>query len=76
MKSIIGSRSEKGQAFPEYAMLLAFISLVVVIGLALFGQKISSVYCKITNELNGKTVPVTGAPANHVGSDRGPQRRR
>ncbi len=53
-------------------MFLVFISLVVVIGLALFGQEISSVYGKITNELNGKTVPVTGVPANHVGSERGP----
>ena len=52
-------------------MLLVFISLVVVIGLALFGQKISSFYGKITNELSGKTVPVTGASANHVGSERG-----
>lgn len=61
MKTIIRSKSQKGQALPEYAMLLVFISLVVVVGSALFGQSIGAAYSKVTDGLTGKvSVPVTG----------------
>lgn len=40
-------RCEEGQTFVEYALLLVFIAIVAVVGAALVGNSISSVFSSV-----------------------------
>lgn len=43
---------ESGQDLAEYALLLAFIAIAVVLTLPLLGQAIDGIFSSITGELN------------------------
>jgi Flp pilus assembly pilin Flp len=46
-------KNEKsGQTLVEYALILAFISVVAIVVLAALGQKVSSVFSTINQQLN------------------------
>ena len=45
---LTGSRSERGQALVEFALILALIALVVIIMLMLTGKQVGNLYSNIT----------------------------
>ncbi len=42
-------RREEGQGLVEYALLVLFIALIVLIALTVFGQTISSLYSQVVS---------------------------
>jgi len=52
MKTLLHQiKSRKGQTLVEYALILAFISVVAISVLSSLGQKISGTYTKISSVL-------------------------
>jgi Flp pilus assembly pilin Flp len=45
-----GERSE-GQGLVEYALILAFIAIVLFIGVVLFGARLSLIYSRLANSI-------------------------
>ncbi len=48
-------KSKKGQTLVEYALILAFISVVAISVLIALGQQVRSVFTTINNQLNQAT---------------------
>ncbi len=48
---------EEGATMVEYGLLIAFIALVAVLGAAILGQGLSTMYDKIGTAVSGVTVP-------------------
>ncbi|HXF69151.1 MAG TPA: Flp family type IVb pilin [Thermoflexus sp.] len=44
---------EKGQGLVEYALILMFIAVVVIVILSLLGTQVSTVFSTITSALSG-----------------------
>jgi Flp pilus assembly pilin Flp len=44
-------KGEEGQDVVEYAVLVIFIALIVLVGVGLFGQQMREIYNEITNEV-------------------------
>ncbi len=42
-------RREAGQGLVEYALLVLFIALIVLVALAIFGQTVSSLYSDVVS---------------------------
>lgn len=42
-------RREEGQGLVEYALLVLFIALIVLVALTVFGQTISSLYSQVVS---------------------------
>jgi Flp pilus assembly pilin Flp len=51
MKSTTTIRSKRGQTLVEYALILAFISVVAISVLLNLGKAISSVFSKVNSQL-------------------------
>jgi pilus assembly protein Flp/PilA len=47
------SPQDRGATATEYAVLVAFIALVIVVGVALFGNALNTLYVSITDSLAG-----------------------
>ena len=47
------TRREDGQAMVEYGLILALISVVAIVALALIGTEINKVFEKVGEELTG-----------------------
>jgi pilus assembly protein Flp/PilA len=43
---------EKGQGLVEYALILIFIAMVVIIALTFFGPAIGNIFSNVVNELD------------------------
>lgn len=52
-------KQEEGQGMVEYALIIAFIALVVIAGLLVLGPRIADMFTNIGNELTteGTTAP-------------------
>jgi len=46
-----GSGQEQGQSLVEYALVLAFIAIAVIIVLIFFGNKLTTLYSKLGNSI-------------------------
>ncbi len=46
-----GSGQEQGQSLVEYALILAFIAIAVIIALIFFGSKLTTLYSKLGNSI-------------------------
>jgi Flp pilus assembly pilin Flp len=46
-----GSGQEQGQSLVEYALVLAFIAIAVIIALIFFGSKLTTLYSKLGNSI-------------------------
>jgi Flp pilus assembly pilin Flp len=46
-------KDERGEDMAEYALLLAFIALVALVGVKLLGPAINDIYQDVTDELTG-----------------------
>ncbi len=46
-----GSGQEQGQSLVEYALVLAFIAIAVIIALIFFGNKLTTLYSKLGNSI-------------------------
>jgi Flp pilus assembly pilin Flp len=57
----IQSRGKAGQTLAEYALILAFISVVAITSLAAMGTQVSSVYTTVNQQLN---IANSGGPAS------------
>lgn len=44
-------QEEPGQGLAEYALLLLFIALVVVIILGIYGSSVANYYSRVTNQM-------------------------
>jgi Flp pilus assembly pilin Flp len=44
-------RAEEGQGMVEYALILAFIALLVIVGLVFFGQRLQGLYSNIASSM-------------------------
>lgn len=51
----------RGQGTVEYALILAFIALVVVAAVKLVGPAVAATFNNVTNTLNTSGTPVPGA---------------
>lgn len=51
MKSYL--RNEKGQGMVEYALIIAFVAIVVIGAVTLFGTQIQTIFTNITSGLGG-----------------------
>ncbi len=45
-------KSEEGQDVVEYAVLVIFIALIVLVGVGLFGQQMRNIYNQIANKVS------------------------
>lgn len=45
------SLQEEGQGLVEYALILVFVAVVVIVSLALFGQEVYDLFQTVHNEL-------------------------
>lgn len=45
-------RAEEGQGLVEYAMILVFVALVVLLILVVLGPQVGDMYSRVTNELS------------------------
>ena len=52
-RRIIDLTDERGQAMPEYALLIAFIALTVAAVLPLFGLSVSGLFSGFTAAIGG-----------------------
>ena len=50
-------KNEKGQDLAEYALLIGFIALVVVLGALFLGSEISGFFVDLGNEISGWIIP-------------------
>ena len=50
-------RDEQGATATEYALLIVFVALAVVVGANTLGTGISSLFSKIGTQLSGITLP-------------------
>ncbi|OJV66901.1 MAG: hypothetical protein BGO41_04250 [Clostridiales bacterium 38-18] len=48
-------KQEDGQGMVEYALIIAFIALVVIAGLVILGPRIAQMFTDIGNELTTET---------------------
>ena len=60
----IHSRSQRGQTLAEYALILAFISVVAIGTLLSMGGQVSTVYTTINRQLNTAQNGGATAPAH------------
>lgn len=51
MKSYL--RNEKGQGMVEYALIIAFVAIIVIGAVTLFGEQIKTIFTNITGGLGG-----------------------
>lgn len=49
--SVPSLRREEGQTFVEYALILAFIAILMILALTFLRDKIASVYSHVANSL-------------------------
>jgi pilus assembly protein Flp/PilA len=49
--SRIEARGEEGQTFVEYALILAFIAILMILALTFLRNKIASLYSHVANSL-------------------------
>lgn len=42
---------EKGQGLVEYAIIIAFVAIVVIVAIGFFGEKIGNTFSSINNSL-------------------------
>ena len=54
-------QAHRGQGTVEYALILAFIALVVVAAVKLVGPAVANTFNNVTNTLNNSGTPVPGA---------------
>ncbi len=45
------SNQAAGQGLVEYALILAFIAIMVIVALIFFGDKLTNIYSKIANSI-------------------------
>ncbi len=50
-------KDEKGQDAAEYALLIAFIALVIIVGVTLLGVNLNAVFNTIATTVGGWPVP-------------------
>lgn len=48
----VGAASDRGATATEYAILVAFIAVVIVVGVGFFGQHLGAWYLAVTNQLS------------------------
>ena len=49
-----GLRREEGQGLVEYALILAFIAIVIIVALTFLQEEISSIFSEIGSALQGE----------------------
>ncbi len=54
-------KNEEGQGMVEYALIIAFIAIIVIAGLVFLGPVIRDMFLDIGGELQNPTVPATTA---------------
>lgn len=52
-------KQEDGQGMVEYALIIAFIAIVVIAGLVFLGPIIKNMFMNVGNELNNATTAAT-----------------
>ena len=53
-------KTETGQGMVEYALLIAGISLVAILGLRITGTSVSDIFCRVAGNLGAETCAQTG----------------
>lgn len=54
-------KNEEGQGMVEYALIIAFIAIVVIAGLVILGPAIRDMFTDIGNQVENPTIPATTA---------------
>jgi Flp pilus assembly pilin Flp len=48
-----GAKPSRGQGLVEYALILAFISIVLFLGVVLFGARLTAIYSRLGSSVPG-----------------------
>jgi pilus assembly protein Flp/PilA len=51
LQSLIARREEKGATATEYALLVAFIAIVIVVAVTAFGNNLNGFFARIANRV-------------------------
>lgn len=54
-------KNEEGQGMVEYALIIAFIAIVVIAGLVILGPAIKDMFVDIGGQIENPTIPATTA---------------